>query len=247
MLAGDFNFPDIYWENGVGCIRTNPAYGYESNELFLDLFNDFALEQQVKQPTRGTRILDLVLSLQPQLVSNVSVIPGMSDHEAVTFQLNLSMSKLHSDHYRKVYQYHKANQLSIKEEMERYKEIFLSSDPYKQTVEENWSNFKQIVFKMMDKHIPCKVLKPHKDIPWLNHSIKSKMRERKRLYDLAKTSRNPHDWFMYRKARNNVNSVLKSAYHNYCSHLFDDSYSNNRKSFFHLLKDSARKTQEYHH
>ena len=140
VLAEDFNFPDIYWEDGVGCIRTNPAYGCECKELFLDLLNDFALEQQVKEPTRGTRILDLVLSLQPQLISNVSVIPGMSDHEAITFQLNLSMSKLHSDHYHKVYQYHKANQLSIKEEMERYKEIFLSSDPYKQTVEENWSN-----------------------------------------------------------------------------------------------------------
>jgi len=88
----------------------------------------------------------------------------------------------------------------------------------------------------MDKHIPCKVLKPHKDIPWLNHSIKPKMRERKRLYDLAKTSCNPHDWFMYRKARNNVNSVLKSAYHNYCSHLFDDSYSNNCKRFWSFIK-----------
>ena len=88
VLAGDFNFPDIYWEDGVGCIRTNPAYGCECKELFLDLLNDFALEQQVKEPTRGTRILDLVLSLQSQLISNVSVIPGMSDHEAVTFQLN---------------------------------------------------------------------------------------------------------------------------------------------------------------
>jgi len=112
VLAGDFNFPDIYWEDGVGCIRTNPAYGCECKELFLDLLNDFALEQQVKEPTRGTRILDLVLSLQPQLISNVSVIPGMSDHEAITFQLNLSMSKLHSDHYRKVYQNYKANQVS---------------------------------------------------------------------------------------------------------------------------------------
>ena len=41
---------------------------------------------------------------------------------------------------------------------------------------------------------------------------------------------------MYRKARNNVNSVLKSAYHNYCSHLFDDSYSNNCKRFWSFIK-----------
>ena len=87
MLAGDFNLPDICWEDGLGCIQTSPAYSYEINNLFLDILNDFALEQQVKEPTRNTHIyiLDLVLSSQPQLISDVSVIPGMSDHEAIKF------------------------------------------------------------------------------------------------------------------------------------------------------------------
>ena len=58
VLAGDFILPDICWEDGLGCIQTSPAYGYEIN-------NDFALEQQVKEPTRNTHILDLVLSSQP--------------------------------------------------------------------------------------------------------------------------------------------------------------------------------------
>ena len=91
VLAGDFNLPDICWEDGLGCILTSPAYGYEINNLFFDILNDFALEQQVKEPTRSTHILDLVLSSQPQLISDVSVIPSMSDHEAVKFQLNLSV------------------------------------------------------------------------------------------------------------------------------------------------------------
>ena len=82
----------------------------------------------MKEPTRNTHILDLVLSSQPQLISDVSVIPGMSDHEAVKFQLNLSVKRLPGNQYRKVYQYHKANQVDVKEEMERYKQAFLSSD-----------------------------------------------------------------------------------------------------------------------
>ena len=129
----------------------------------------------------------------------------MSDHEAVSFQLNLSVQRLPANQYRKIYQYHKANQLAIvKEEMERYKQTFLASNPYELTVEENWSNFKETVIKVMDTHIPCKTMRPHKDILWLNHYIKSKMRERKKLYDLAKASQNPNDWHLYRKARNNV-------------------------------------------
>ena len=239
MLAGDFNLPDICWEGGLGRIKTSPAYGNEINNLFIDILNDFALEQQVKEPTRSAHILDLVLSSQPQLISDVSrsVILGMSDHEAVNFQLNLSIQRLPGKQYRKVrnYQYHKANQLGIKEEMERYQQALLSSDPYEQTVEENWSNFKETVIKVMDTHIPCKTMRPHKDILWLNHYIKSKMRERKKLYDLAKASQNPNDWHLYRKARNNV-SLLKSSHHKYCCHLFNDTYSNNCKRFRSFIK-----------
>ena len=77
--------------------------------------------------------------------------------------------------------------------MERYKQDFPSSDPYEQTVEENWSNFKETVIMVIDTHIPCKTMRPHEDIPWLNHYIKCKMQERKKLYDLAKASQNPND------------------------------------------------------
>ena len=60
--------------------------------------------------------------------------------------------------------------------------LSLSSDPYGLTVEENWSNFKEAVIKVMDTHIPSKIMRLYKDIPWLNHNIKSEMRERKKLY-----------------------------------------------------------------
>ena len=46
--------------------------------------------------------------------------------------------------------------------------------PYELTVKENWSNLKQAVIKVMDTHIPCKIMRTYKDIPY---NIKSKMRE----------------------------------------------------------------------
>ena len=92
----------------------------------------------------------------------------------------------------------------------------------------------------MDTHIPCIIMRPYKDIPWLNHNIKSEMREQKKLHDLAKASQNPNDWHLYRKARNNISSLLKSAHHNYCCHLFDDTYSNNRKRFWSFIERLCR-------
>ena len=84
-IAGDFNFSSIIWEYGVGSVERNPAYGREINNTFLDTINEFGLEQQVRERTRGSHILDIVLSSQPHTIKYVTVTPGMSDHEAVIY------------------------------------------------------------------------------------------------------------------------------------------------------------------
>ena len=90
ILAGDFNFPDITWNDGYGSINPSPVYGSDVNRYFLDIINDHGLEQLVTDPTRNDHILDLVLTTQPEMLKNVSIVPGMSDHEAITFSLNCS-------------------------------------------------------------------------------------------------------------------------------------------------------------
>ena len=62
------------------------------------------------------------------------------------------------------------------------------------------------------------------------------MKQRKCLYDHARCTQHPADWEAYRKARNHVNSVLSQAHQHYCSHFFDDTFSNNRKRFWSLIK-----------
>ena len=47
------------------------------------------LDQLVTTPTWENSILDLVLTTDPNLISELAVILGMSDHEAVFFTLSL--------------------------------------------------------------------------------------------------------------------------------------------------------------
>ena len=65
ILAGDFNLPSIIWKDGIGQIGVNPVYGREVNSMFLDIVNEFGLEQQVYECTRENHILDLVFVSQP--------------------------------------------------------------------------------------------------------------------------------------------------------------------------------------
>ena len=65
IILGDFNFPDIEWDD---------LSGKTSSESFRIMINDCFLTQIVRQPTRGSSILDLVLSNDPSIFDSVEVI-----------------------------------------------------------------------------------------------------------------------------------------------------------------------------
>ena len=52
IIAGDFNLPSIMWSDTGASITSSPAYGRELHSLFLEIINDYDLEQLVYQPTR---------------------------------------------------------------------------------------------------------------------------------------------------------------------------------------------------
>ena len=37
LIGGDFNLPDISWNEGYGSVNANPAYGLETNNSLLGL------------------------------------------------------------------------------------------------------------------------------------------------------------------------------------------------------------------
>ena len=86
ILLGDFNFPDINWDN-----LTSSSH---LSNFFCDFVFDNNLLQFVKSPTHCKgNILDLILSNSPDLIYDVSVhssdpLPTMrSDHALFTFQV----------------------------------------------------------------------------------------------------------------------------------------------------------------
>ena len=88
--------------------------------------------------------------------------------------------------------------------------------------------------------MPTRVIKSHKDAPWLNQFIKRIMKLHNKLYLCVKCTQTESDWSACRYMRNVVNNLMKEAYHNYCKHLFEDSYSSNRKRFWSLIKHQQK-------
>ena len=170
------------------------------------------------------------------MISQVKVVPGISDHEAITFQLDQPSNEPPPNKLQKVYQYHKANIPEINEEINNFTTSFLANNPYRHSVEDNWNIFRDTLLSIVEKHVPHKLLNPYKHLPWLNKNIKLQMNKRKKLYDHARCTQSTCDWEAYKKARNKVNMALKVAHQQYYTYLFDNSYTSNQKRFWSLVK-----------
>jgi len=169
VLAGDFNLPDISWDDCE--INSSPSYGLEINQ-FLDSINNNGLEQLVLEPTQGKNVLDLIFCSRPHIISNINIVPGMSDHEAIVFNLNAGNKRVIEDNRRSIFQYHKVNLEGLKAELLYFQNEFLTSHPYSASVEANWTSLKHAINEAMEKYIP----KSTNDLPWLTHSIKNVMK-----------------------------------------------------------------------
>ena len=79
---------------------------------------------------------------------------------------------------RSIYMYNKANWNALKEELT----ILLASDyndPSEGTnTDQLWSKFRYSIAHVVDKHIPHKLTKARRGLPWMNQNIKKLMRKR---------------------------------------------------------------------
>ena len=43
LVGGDFNFPNISWQDDYANIKPSPTYGTDINQIFVDTINDHGL------------------------------------------------------------------------------------------------------------------------------------------------------------------------------------------------------------
>ena len=80
ILTGDFNLPDIEWDKEENRTKASPNYSKEINETIINLVNEHNLQQCKNMPTRGNNIFDLVFTTNNNLIENITVEDGISDH-----------------------------------------------------------------------------------------------------------------------------------------------------------------------
>ena len=143
VIVGDFNLPNINWQNHTGVES-------ESHRL-LTFIDDNFLHQHVRHPTRDNNILDLVISSQEHLITSTHVGEQLSkcDHNLVRFIINLPTTENKNNNVR-IPNYRLANYESLNRSLT---DLRLNEND---SAEKMWNSFKQQFLEKQSRHTPTK-------------------------------------------------------------------------------------------
>ena len=198
------------------------------------------LQTSVTRPSY-MNILDLVVTSNPNIITDVQVVPGMSDHDIVLFQINMS-PKIQRKPPHRIYKYDLQDIPKIKGHIRSRTDHFLSSDPHTKSVDENWTFFKDTIRDAMAQYIPSKMSKTKQSHPWITSEIKRQMRKRDKLYCKAKKTKLRDIWTKYTHQRNKVTNMMTSSYDNYMANIIGSSLEpgGNQKRFWSFIRSQRK-------
>ena len=203
VIMGDFNYGDINWEN-----METKGDGSE----FIDLVQDCYMTQHVKEATRANRILDLILSNDPEMVEDVRLYCPIanSDHNVIMFTILAGRERKSSK--QEGYNFHKADYGRICEE--------LASIDWKRyldgnNVENIWQKIKEELAKCVEKYVPKKSFKRRKHARWMKKKILKLIKSREKQWQKCKERPSHENQIIYKKKRNEVCNEIRKAKANF--------------------------------
>lgn len=244
FLLGDFNFPKIHWS-------TTGAVVFDSSvetKAFVKLCTDFNLSQLITEPTRGANTLDLLLTTTPDLVHELSFLPGLSDHCLIQFELKEKVNRPLTKP-KQIRDYSKGNFIAINQELAIFLDEYMPTFD-ERSVECNWSLFRDKTKELIDKYIPVRIISCKHRSPWFNVSLKRLLNKKKRLFRKAKGSSAHDRWRSYNQATTAYKDAVKKAklefYHDTLPTLltqdvkkFWNFVNGSKRNFVHLTNDDG--------
>ena len=201
VIIGDFNLSQTSW------IDTNSQNTLEQS--FIDTFHDLALKQMIQCPTHEKgNVLDILVTTTPEMIKGLKVLDKndicSSDHFGIQFKMGYARRKKSK---RKLLNYKKANWQDLNRDINSVK-----WDYHLKYCEAElaWHKFKNILFHLINKHIPTVTIKNNDQPPWFDNETYKLCRKKERLRSKFKRTQCPTDYSNYAKCRKEYKSLVKN-------------------------------------
>ena len=219
-MCGDFNVPAIDWT------VTFPTVSSPAANALCDLVRDNFFQQLVLNPTHENSLLDLVLTNQPDLILNVTVVDNLplTDHDAVKFTL-CAADALQTPCKRSLYNYKKADLSLLLDTLSHIPWTIIESAS---DVEDSWQQFKDLFLTAVEVTVPRVQWRQRKLKHWFSYDTIHHIRKKRQLYSRIKSSSSPSalPLLKYRRVSNLVRSMTRSDIkihaEKICQHLHDN-------------------------
>ena len=172
------------------------------------------------------------------------VIPGISSdgHHALFIECDITPKRL-KQITREVRLYKKANWEEMKKKIDIKCENFMMVNTVQTPINELWNTFKQNLEDVIQENVPTKTLRTKERSPWINDSLKKKIRKLKKLFKKQKgSSKQSRASEFYRSHRALVQKETRRAYWNYINNIVSDEEGNS-KEFWRYIKCKRQESQ----
>ena len=199
VLMGDFNAA-VNWNtmNSKSCTEGNRLLEFVSNEF---------LHQWVDKPTRGNNILDIVLTTEDDLISDLSVGEniGKSDHRIVRFQINIPQQKEKKS--IKKLDFRKGNWQQLKEYINNL-EFNENGD-----INTHWDSFVEEYKEKRVRCIPYRRVLPNgtPQPKWFNKTIANAIKKRNKKHKSMSPHPSPLEIAEHKRLCREVDKLVRSA------------------------------------
>ena len=236
LAGGDFNLPDIQWNNMSIAGNQNPS---AVNETYLHTFQDLGLEQLVEFPTwyNPDNTLDLTLTNRPVLVQRCVAIPGLSDH--ATTKLRPAIAKPPK---RKILLWKRADMITLRHKIDDLARELITTHITATPIQVLWDTFASGIQNIMKDQIPSKWSSSCYAKSWANVTIKSLSRRHKKALKKYRHTQRTKDLARMKKLRKVQCAECRKAYHQYLMGIIDPNACKSKHLYSYLKslkKDSS--------
>ena len=241
LISGDFNYPEINWENGYS--QTNEDHRASK---FLNTVYDSYLIQHVDQHThfrsdQEPTLIDLLLTNEEEMVNGIQYLPplGKSHHSGLLFQYMCYNNPTRNASLReKIYQYHAGKYAEMNQELNQFD---WGSVLEGKSAEESWCLFEDLIQKMVEKYVPKRRVRDDgsRPPPWMNNAIREKSKDKWAAYWEMRRNRDDPSRRHYAKIRNQLKWLVRKTVKNYEKSVAAEAKTN-PKAFYAYVKSKTK-------
>lgn len=231
VICGDLNLPDIDWS------RNPPSSTTMASKHFVRFCQTNKFVQHVRSPTRGTHILDLVLSSHKNLVkdANISSPLGSGDHSCITYSISVT---LHHQAYKLRRAFNIANYDQICEYLCSVRWRFLLERF--SSVDEKYEFFLSTLHWCIDQYVP--IVKQRVSYNNLPPHLSNLYQSKEKAWETLQSDPTPQNVNNFEFLKNKFDNRLRK-YNNYVERKL---LQNPKKCSFYRLLNSRLKSTPTH-